>query len=133
MEKFDFNELKTEEKIWFAHAIAGMVVADGRVDKTEKGYLKDSIEILNNREEISLVMSIARKEAKPILNKINIESRTAFNILKYLMELMITDSRVTIKEVNYFIYVGQQIGFSKKIMTKLWKSGRNQLLSLIHI
>ena len=34
----DLEKMSTEQKYWFASAIAGMVVADGRTDKKELNH-----------------------------------------------------------------------------------------------
>ena len=43
MELPNTEAMSSEEKIWFARAIAGMIVADGRVDDSELEFLKEAI------------------------------------------------------------------------------------------
>ena len=40
------EQLDSEDKNWFARAIAGMVVADGRVDESETAFLKEALGFL---------------------------------------------------------------------------------------
>ena len=42
----DISLLTDDEKLWFAKAIAGMVVADGRVDNSEVEFVKAAIGFL---------------------------------------------------------------------------------------
>ncbi len=46
MELPNTEAMSIEEKIWFARAIAGMIVADGRVDDSELEFLKEAISFL---------------------------------------------------------------------------------------
>ena len=39
----NIEEMSSEEKKWFAYSIAGMVVADGRVDESEMEFLREAI------------------------------------------------------------------------------------------
>ena len=57
----DVEHMSSEEKIWFASSIAGMIVADGRADQTELEFLKEAINFLDNKEEISQIMAIIKK------------------------------------------------------------------------
>ena len=48
MELPNTEAMSIEEKIWFARAIAGMIVADGRVDDSELEFLKEAISFLED-------------------------------------------------------------------------------------
>ncbi|MDP7630923.1 MAG: DUF2225 domain-containing protein, partial [SAR324 cluster bacterium] len=63
----DVSFLSDEEKLWFAKAIAGMVVADGRVDNTEVGFVKAAIGFLTRREDVATIMSIIKQNQIPSL------------------------------------------------------------------
>ena len=60
----DISFLSDEEKLWFAKAIAGMVVADGRVDSTEVEFVKVAIGF-TRREDAATIMSIIKQNQIP--------------------------------------------------------------------
>jgi len=39
----NLEEMSEAEKTWFAHSIAGMVVADGHTDQSEMNFLREAI------------------------------------------------------------------------------------------
>ena len=51
----DVEHMSSIEKNWFASSIAGMIVADGRADNTELEFLKEAINFLDNKDEISKI------------------------------------------------------------------------------
>ena len=53
MELPNTEAMSIEEKIWFARAIAGMIVADGRVDDSELEFLKEAISFLEDRDQVN--------------------------------------------------------------------------------
>ena len=56
------EELSSEDKNWFARAIAGMIVADGRVDKSETVFLKQALGFLEDRSQVEEIMGIVKQE-----------------------------------------------------------------------
>ena len=57
MELPNTEAMSIEEKIWFARAIAGMIVADGRVDDSELEFLKEAISFLEDRDQVNGIMA----------------------------------------------------------------------------
>ena len=123
----NLENLSPKDKIWFAQAIAGMVIADGRVDESEIVFLKKAIGFLDDREEIDRLMAIVKQGKPPQLEEAHIDSKQAFSMIKYLLELMIADSRLSPGEIHYFLYTGKLFGYSGEVLVKLWKTARAQL------
>ena len=61
MELPNTEAMSVEEKIWFARAIAGMIVADGRVDDSELEFLKEAISFLEDRDQVNGIMTVVRQ------------------------------------------------------------------------
>ena len=80
----DVEHMSSVEKNWFASSIAGMIVADGRADQTELQFLKEAINFLDNKEEINQIMAIVKNGMPPDLSPLDIDSKQAFLMLKYL-------------------------------------------------
>ena len=123
----DVEHMSSVEKNWFASSIAGMIVADGRADQTELEFLKEAINFLDNKEEISQIMAIVKNGKPPELSPLEIDSKQAFLMLKYLAQLMVADSDLSSKEIEYFLLTGRFLGFSDEILAKFWKSARSLL------
>lgn len=127
MERPNTEALSLEEKIWFARAIAGMVVADGRVDDSELEFLRDAISFLEDKDQVNKIMGIVRQNKTPSLEPRRIDPKQSFIILKYLAELMVVDGKMSETEITFFVYAGNLLGFTEKILTKLWKTARAML------
>jgi len=123
----DVSFLSDEVKLWFAKAIAGMVVADGRVDNTEVEFVKAAIGFLTRREDIATIMSIIKQKQIPPLGVSKIESKVSFTMLKFLAEIMVVDHKLTESEVLFFSQVGKKLGFTTTILERLWKTARQEL------
>ena len=123
----DVSFLSDEEKLWFAKAIAGMVVADGRVDNTEVEFVKAAIGFLTRREDVATIMSIIKQNQIPPPGFSKIESKASFMMLKFLAEIMVVDHKLTESEVLFFNQVGKLLGFTTTILERLWKTARQQL------
>ena len=121
------EQLDSEDKNWFARAIAGMVVADGRVDESETAFLKEALGFLEDRSQVEEIMGIVKQGKPPEMPAAKIDSKQAFIMLKYLSELMVADAHLSPGEVRFFLYSGRLLGFTPDILTKLWKTARAQL------
>ena len=121
------EKLDSEDKNWFARAIAGMVVADGRVDESETAFLKEALGFLEDRSQVEQIMGIVKQGKPPEMPAAKIDSKQAFIMLKYLSELMVADAHLSPGEVRFFLYSGRLLGFTPDILTKLWKTARAQL------
>ena len=118
--------MTSEQKFWFASAIAGMVGADGHAEKHELDYLKQAIHFLESKEDIDKIIVMIKDlehGVHPKLAKIALDNKHAFLILKYLAQIMVSDSDLSPKEIRFFLQVGNLLGFSAE------KSNKNPLFS----
>ena len=122
----DVSVLSDEEKLWFAQAIAGMVIADGRVDNAEVEFVKTAIGFLSNQEDVVSIMAVIKQNKIPTLGVSKIEPKASFVMLKYLAEIMVADHRLSESEVLFFNQVGKLLGFSPTILERLWKTARQE-------
>ena len=102
----DISFLSDEEKLWFAKAIAGMVVAAGREDSTEVEVVKVAIGF-TRREDAATIMSIIKQNQIPPLGVSKVESKASFTMLKFLAEIMVVDHKLSESEVLFFNQVGK--------------------------
>ena len=111
----NIEEMNSEQKFWFASAIAGMVGADGHAEKQELDFLKQAIHFLDSKEDIDKIIAMVKdleKGVHPKLDKIALDQNQAFFILKYLAQIMIADTNLSPKEVKFFLKVGRLVGYT---------------------
>ena len=122
----NIDEMTSDQKFWFASAIAGMVGADGHAEKEELEFLKQAIHFLDSKEDINKIIALVKdleKGVHPKLDKIAIDNKHGFLILKYLAQIMVADSDLSPKELRFFLQAGNLLGFSAE------KSNKNPLFA----
>lgn len=116
---------------WFAYAIAGMICADGVVDEEELVFLKQTINFLSDVDEINGLIEMVKKRELPDLQQLNeVNRKTAFQMLKGISRIAITDSRVAKSEEKFLKYAGKQLGFENHFIDRLirWANGYYSLM-----
>ena len=108
----DLEKMSTEQKFWFARAIAGMIVADGRNDRKELNSLRDAINFLESREEIDEIMNIVKQGHCPDLVSLDFDTDQSYLILRHLVMLMAVDSVCSQKEIKFFLRIGELLNFN---------------------
>lgn len=119
--------LPPDAKKWLAHAIAGMICADGVVDKSEMEYLREAINFLENVDEINVLVEIVKKKEKPVLQILKIDRKPAFQLLSHLARLSIVDGHLSQPEVEFLKYAGSRLGFSSDFCLEVGKWVHNYL------
>ena len=108
--------MTSEQKLWFATVIAGMIGADGHAEKHELDYLREAIKFLDSKEDIDKIIGMVKDlehGVHPKLNKIPLDNKQAFLILKYLAQIMVSDSDLSPKEIRFFLRVGNLVGYGE--------------------
>ena len=116
--------MTSEQKFWFASAIAGMVGADGHAEKAELDFLKQAIHFLDSREDIDKIIALVKdleKGVHPKLDKIAFDHNQAFFVLKYLAQIMLADTNLSPKEVKFFLKVGRLVGYTTEDKSPLFR------------
>ena len=108
--------MTSEQKFFFASAIAGMVGADGHAEKHELDYLKQALHFLDSKEDIDKIITMVKDlehGVHPKLQKIALDNKHSFLILKYLAQIMVSDSDLSPKEIRFFLQVGKLLGIGE--------------------
>lgn len=127
MDFINFDVMNSEEKQWFASAIAGMILADGHVDNKELESLREAITFLEDPAEINRLVTLVKNKQMPQLMAMRMEGKKAFNILKYLAELSIVDGRLSLTEKDYFFDAGFCLGFPEDLLKKIIRTASKQM------
>ena len=117
----NIDEMTSEQKFWFASAIAGMVGADGHAEKEELDFLRQAINFLDSKEDIDKIIAMVKDlehGVHPKLDKIALDHKQAFFILKYLAQIMLSDTNLSPKEVKFFLKVGRLVGYTTEDKNK---------------
>jgi len=120
----NIDEMTSEQKFWFASAIAGMVGADGHAEKGELDFLKQALHFLDSKEDINKIIDLVKdleKGVHPKLDKIALDHNQAFFVLKYLAQIMLADTNLSPKEVKFFLKVGRLVGYTTEDKSPLFR------------
>jgi hypothetical protein len=128
---FNFNEYEEDVKVWIAHAICGMVCADGVVDDIELDFLKRTLGFIGQRDIVlDLVSRVQKKEVIELIQLRGLERDSAYRIFLFLGQLALSDAELTDGEILYLDHIGKQMGFPSEVchlMTKAMMSGKKLL------
>jgi len=113
--------LSSIQKKWLARAIAGIIVADKVVDKSEIAYLKEAIGFLENEEEINDLVNQVKGLICPPLGNLEIKHKLAGRLLMNLAQITIVDNKFSRQEAEYLkqIAVKMKVGgkFTQQVLT----------------
>ena len=106
--------LPSAARLWLAHAVAGIILADGEVEPSELEYLREVINFLENAEDINHLVTLVKNKEKVILQSVRMERKAAARVLLYLANIVVSDSNLSPAEADFFKYVGTKLGFNPK-------------------
>lgn len=121
------ESLPSEVKIWLAHAVAGVITADGIVTESELEFLRETINFLESVDDINSVVSIVKNKEKPALKTLKTDPKTAAKILIHLATIAITDGKLDPSEVDFFKYVGKKMGFEWSFSEEILNWGKDYI------
>ncbi len=109
------QELNVHARKWFAFAIAGMVCADGVVDKEELEFLETAIRFMNDKDEVKKMMDMVKIRRLPKLEKLhNVPRVHCFKIIVNLARISMANYRqvkLNKNEISYLTYAAHCLGF----------------------
>lgn len=115
-----FQAMPSVARKWFAHAVAGMISADGVVTKDELDYLEKVFQFLERREHIDNLIEMVKKRELPELYQLrDINRKMAHRLMMALARTAISDLKFTKGEAAYLKYACGKLGFNKFICDHL--------------
>ncbi len=127
MDDDTIQKMDSATKEWFAKAIVGMIVADGRVDKAEMEYLKTMIQYLDEGDLEGLLLESIRKKEMPKLEPLDIIPNHALEIIKHLTVVAVVDEDLADREVAFLKHVSGQLGLSDEIADRFLSLAKEKL------
>ncbi len=118
MEFETIASMSDEVKEWFARAIVGMILADGRIDQSELDYLKGIISFLENADLIDSILELTGKNTIPELEPIKVEEKQALFIVEHLTSISIVDEDLDRNEKKFLRYAAEKLHLPPKIPDK---------------
>ncbi len=113
--------MKSDEKRWFAYALAAIVGADGHIESNELQHLETSLRFLESDEEVQNILRVAQSGELPKLPILKVPRQTAFQILLHIGAVAISDAVLSKSEVSAFKFIGAKLGFEPRFSMQLVK------------
>lgn len=127
MEDNTIEKMSTDTKVWFAKAVVGMILADGKIEKSELKYLNDIIGFLKNRDLIQKISDMLKNNEIPTLEPIDLVPNEALEILKHLTIMAVVDEDLANREVKYLKYVASQLQLDDGIAERFLSLAQEKL------
>ena len=116
-----------EIKEWFAKAIVGMILADGRINKAEIEYLNNLIGFLDDQISVKNISQMLDDSQMPTLEPIDLEANQALEIIKHLTVLAVVDEDLSNREVRFLKHVADRLGLPSTIPDRFLSLGKEKL------
>ncbi len=105
------NELSGRQKRWFAHAIGGMISADGKVADAEKEYLREAVSFLEDTKDVTEILHEVDQGSLPELKPLAVGRELGFHMLSTLVVIANADRELSDAEVAYLRKIGTLLEF----------------------
>jgi len=109
------NQLPATAKVWSAKAIAGIIVADGKVSNAELEILRESINFLGDGQTINEIVEMVKIREIPKLEVLKTDRVVATKMLISLAIVTMTDNKLSANEIRHFNYIAGKLGFEKNM------------------
>ncbi len=115
-----FDQLNDEQKQWMTYAIAGMVGADGIIDRKELNDLGQVLLHMESIEKAESLMTMLKNKHIPRLPAIVVVDRkVAVRMIFALAKVAIVDDSLSPKEADYLAYAGAVLSFPKDYVREI--------------
>ncbi|MBF0280333.1 MAG: hypothetical protein HQM13_21235 [SAR324 cluster bacterium] len=118
------KSLPESAKVWFSRAVAGVILADGKVNEDELFYLKGTIMFLGDDLEVKNIIDSVKAKQTPQLDRLTVDRKTAARMFIELVKLTVTDDKLTREEAQYFVSIGTHLGFDSIFSKKVLEWGK---------
>lgn len=127
MQNKTIESMAPETKHWFAKAIVGMILADGKIAKEELDYLNNLISFLSEPNIVEDASKMLKNNEVPSLDPLDISTNEALEIVKHLTIIAVVDEALANREVRYLKFVADQLGLSPDIPERFLALAKEKL------
>ena len=127
MQNKTIEQMASLTKEWFAKAIVGMILADGRIDKAELDYLNDLIGFLKEESLVETISDMLKRNEIPTLEPLEPVTNEALEIVKHLTIMAVVDEDLANREVRFLKYATDQLGLSPDIPERFLSLAKEKL------
>ncbi len=127
MQNKTIEQMAPLTKEWFAKAIVGMILADGRIDKAELKYLNDLIGFLKDESLVNTITTMLERNEMPTLDPVEPVTNEALEIVKHLTIMAVVDEDLANREVRFLKYATDQLGLSPEIPERFLSLAKEKL------
>ena len=121
------EKMAPETKEWFAKAVVGMILADGRIDKAEINYLNNLLGFLSDPVLVESMSDLLKKNEIPTLEPLEIVTNEGLEILKHLTVMAVIDENLANREVKYLKEVAEKLGLSDEVADRFLSLAKEKL------
>ena len=109
--------LEEKQKLWFANAICGAILADGSVAPEELEFLERALAFLPNSEDVENMMQAVKEQRIPELGRLpNSTRELEVKIFIDLTTVISVDNVLGANEIDYLLSIGGKLGFSREFV-----------------
>lgn len=111
------EQLKPEEKNWFAIAICEAIISDGNVAPEELLYLEKALSFLPSTENVTALIQAVKDHKLPEIGPLKNASRdTQVRMLFELVMVISSDNTLSTREMDFIFKVGKKLGYEKEFV-----------------
>ena len=121
------SQLPSKAKLWAAHALAGIIIADGVVSESELEILRDSISFLDHLDDVNQIVNMVKNRQVPNLEVLRCDRKLACNLLMSLAMVALSDGNLSGYETKYFVTVAGKLGFEPRYSHAVMEWGREYI------
>ena len=110
-----FRILSAEAREWLSKAAIGLICSDNRVTYAEKYFIEAIVKNDPVKERVEEYIQMVQEMVRPELRKLNVDRRSALNMLDSLAWILVANRSIRFKEEQYFIYIAESLGLKEHI------------------
>jgi len=131
--QLDLKNLSEAQTRWVVSAVAGALIADGKLHKTEQPHLDALLELVGDSTELQqLVWSILQEGKPPELQHQELDSEYRLKIYKIALEIAAADLELHAHELKYLYQLSKKLQIdsaqARKLLSATLQGVRIELL-----
>lgn len=122
-----YRSLEVDHKEWFALATIGIILADGKISKSELYYLHTILKDDRREEAVNRYMNLIKTKKQPKLEILRVKLNFSYQVMKLLTQVLITSKSIKPEEEKYFHHIGGKLGFEGSVVQDIIGFAKHRL------